>query len=74
MTGARSVRRLKANDVSDMGRMPNLIGYDAASAIRIMEQRGINVRISGTGYVRSQSIPVDTPLRRGQTLVLRLKI
>ena len=74
MTGSRSVRRLKANDVSDTGRMPNLIGYDAASAIRIMEQRGINVRISGTGYVCSQSIPVDTPLRRGQTLVLRLKI
>ena len=39
-----------------------------------MEQRGINVRISGTGYVCSQSIPVNTPLRRGQTLVLRLKI
>ena len=74
MTGSRSVRRLKANDISDTGKMPNLIGYDAASAIRILEQRGINVRISGTGYVCSQSIPVDTPLRRGQTLVLRLRI
>lgn len=73
-TGASSVRRLRA-EVNDNERlMPNLAGFDAVSAIRIMEKRGVNVRLRGSGHVVAQSIPVDTPLRRGQTVTLHLKI
>lgn len=74
VTGAASVRRIRANANPDNGLMPDLAGYDASSAIRIMEQRGINVRLRGSGYVVSQSIPVDTPLKRGQTVTLKLRI
>lgn len=73
-TGAPSICRLRAQINEDTRLMPDLRGFDAPSAIRIMEKRGINVRIRGNGHVVAQSIPVDTPLRRGQTVTLQLKI
>ena len=54
--------------------VPSVIGYDAPSALRILEQRGLNVRISGTGHVVGQSLPPGTPLKKGETIILRLRI
>lgn len=72
--GAQSVLRIKSENTTPNGMMPNLTGYDAPSAVRILEKQGINVRLSGSGYVASQSIPAGTPLKRGQTVQLGLKI
>lgn len=72
--GVKSVCRISANAGDAPGAMPNLMGYEAASAVRILEQRGVNVRLSGAGYVVSQSVAPSAPLRRGQTVRLTLKI
>ena len=72
--GVKSVRRISANAGDAPGTMPNLMGYEAASAVRILEQRGVNVRLSGAGYVVAQSVDPSAPLRRGQTVRLTLKI
>lgn len=56
------------------GQVPDVRGYDARSAIRILEQRGINVRISGAGRVVSQSIEPGSPLKRGESITLTLRI
>ncbi len=72
--GASSVRRLKAQQVTGANVMPDLAGYDAPSAVRILESRGINARISGSGYVYAQSIPPGSAIRRGQTVNLKLRI
>lgn len=73
VTGAQNMRRIKGGDLTGGG-MPNLTGYDAQTAIRILEQRGINAHIHGSGYVVAQSVAPGTPVRRGQTVRLTLRI
>lgn len=63
-----AVSPLPANDT-----MPNLTGYDAATALAVMERRGVRVTLRGTGRVASQSIAPGTRLRKGSSLVLALK-
>ena len=72
--GVSSVKRLQARDDAPEAVMPNLTGFDAPSAVRLLEKRGINARISGAGYVYSQSIPPGTQLKRGSTVKLSLRI
>ena len=72
--GAKSIRRISAENTSTGNIMPNLTGYDVPSAIRTLESRGINVRLIGSGYVIGQSIPPNTPVKRGQTITLKLRI
>lgn len=68
------ISRLQGNAGVNPSLMPDLRGYDVASAVRILERRGINARISGSGYVVAQSIPANSPVRRGQTVKLTLRI
>ena len=72
--GTSSVRRAKTVTPGAADTVPSVIGYDAPSALRILEQRGLNVRISGTGHVVGQSLPPGTPLKKGETIILRLRI
>lgn len=72
--GAKSIRRLRSQNTSSGNMMPNLTGYDVPSAVKTLESRGINVRLSGSGYVIGQSITPNTPVKRGQTVTLKLKI
>lgn len=72
IAGTHGVRRMVGNYGANPHLMPKLIGYDASSAVRILESRGINVRLQGAGYVTAQSVAPDTPLRRGQTVRLKL--
>ncbi|MDE6273219.1 MAG: transpeptidase family protein [Muribaculaceae bacterium] len=53
--------------------MPNLAGFDAASAVRILEKQGVNVRLHGSGRVVNQSISPGAELRRGSTITLTLQ-
>ena len=54
--------------------VPDLAGYDALSAVRILEQKGWNVVIDGSGYVCSQTPAPGTTLRRGDRVQLKLRI
>ena len=56
------------------GTVPNLTGYDAASAVRLLEQKGWNVSIEGSGYVSGQSPQAGTQLKRGGKVHLKLNI
>ncbi len=54
--------------------MPDLKGFDAPSAIRILEKGGYNVRVKGSGRVAGTMPATGTPLRKGQTVELILRI
>lgn len=53
--------------------VPNVIGMGAKDAIYALENAGLQVRISGQGEVRSQSISPGTMIAKGQTIHLQLK-
>lgn len=72
--GTKSIKRLSAENTSTGNMMPNLTGYDVPSAVKTLESRGINVRLIGSGYVIGQSVPPNTPVKRGQTVTLKLRI
>lgn len=75
--GAEGVKTIKTeapqNNIS-VRAMPNVMGYDAPTAIRILEQQGVNVRIRGAGRVVSQSIPPGSSLTKGSVITLVLKV
>lgn len=72
--GAPKIKRVKAAEGSAEGTVPNVIGYDVRSAVKLLEARGLNVRISGSGQVVAQSIPAGSALRKGEMIKLHLKI
>jgi len=71
--GITRARKVKAAEPGT-GVVPDVTGYDAPTAVRILEERGLNVRIRGTGRVVAQSLPRGTAIRRGEKIVLDLKI
>lgn len=79
--GINRLRRLKAQEASGgprpKGRMDtpaDVKGYDAPSAIAILERQGYNVAISGKGRVVAQSAAPGKPLPRGSKINLTLKL
>lgn len=72
--GNQATKRLQTAAPGDADKMPNLLGYDAPAAVALLERRGINVRLSGQGYVAGQSVPAGTPIARGATVNLTLKL
>ncbi len=54
------------------GKVPNVKGLGAKDALYMLETCGLKVHISGKGKVVSQSIAHGTPVRKGQTVHLRL--
>ena len=55
------------------GKVPNVRGLGAKDAVYMLESCGLNVRLSGSGKVRSQSIPHGSKVSKGQTIYLTLK-
>lgn len=75
--GLRNVKTVKTTDPKHnvgVKAMPDLTNFDAPSAVKVLEENGVNVRLSGSGRVVAQSIAPGTALRRGSTVVLTLKI
>lgn len=62
---------LSKRDISDRT-VPSVIGMGAKDAVYLLESLGLKARITGTGKVRSQSIPAGQALHKGQTIQLRL--
>jgi cell division protein FtsI (penicillin-binding protein 3) len=54
------------------GRVPNVRGLTLRDALFLLENRGMRIRATGTGRVREQSLPVGTPIKRGDVIGLTL--
>lgn len=54
------------------GIVPNLTGMSARDAIYLLENRGMRVRLLGSGAVSKQSLPAGTTFKRGTEIVLQL--
>jgi cell division protein FtsI (penicillin-binding protein 3) len=54
------------------GIVPNLTGMTARDAIYLLENKGIRVRLLGSGAVAKQSIPAGTTFKKGTEIVLQL--
>ncbi|MDE6408874.1 MAG: transpeptidase family protein [Muribaculaceae bacterium] len=68
------VKKVKSPTPPSSGAVPSVIGYDAPTAVKILEQAGIEVRLRGSGIVRGQSVEAGTPLKKGMTMTLTLKV
>lgn len=72
---ARSARKISAPQADGPANtVPDVRGYDAPSAIRILERAGLNVSVEGSGRVVAQSLPKGSRFRKGQKILLRLRI
>lgn len=56
----------------DDERVPNVVGMGLVDAIYIMESNGLEVKIKGSGVVKSQSIDPGAPLVKGKMITLNL--
>lgn len=69
---ARKVKENAAHPVA--GKVPNVVGYDAPTAVKILERCGLNVQLKGSGRVVSQSIPKGSDVTPGAKITLGLRI
>lgn len=63
---------LAADEEKKENIMPDVTGMGAKDAVFLLEQKGLNVRISGVGRVRRQTLPAGRAYTRGQTVSLIL--
>ena len=54
-------------------KVPNVIGKTGESVIPALENLGLDVRYSGIGKVKNQSLPAGTSFRKGETIYLILE-
>jgi len=55
-----------------MDQVPSVLGMGLRDALYILENRGLRVRVSGSGMVRRQSLPPGTRAVRGSTILIEL--
>lgn len=72
--GISSHKKVKSPAPAQKGTVPDVRGMDAPSAVKLLEQRGINVALKGSGRVVAQSIPGGTAINPGTTITLSLRI
>ena len=53
--------------------VPNVIGLSVREAIKMLEDAGLNVTFTGSGYVAGQSLAAGSQFARGQRINLRLR-
>lgn len=68
---ARSIKVAPAD--KSTGAVPDMRGYDAATAVATLERMGLNVRLEGSGRVVAQMPESGTRLRHGDIIRLNLK-
>lgn len=71
-----NVRKVKTSRIEDeaKGKVPDVRGYSIASAVKALEQRGLNVVLRGAGRVISQSPAAGEPIKKGEKIILNCKI
>ncbi len=72
--GATKIRHVKKNGHDSPGTVPDVIGCDAPTAVRLLEEKGYNVRVSGAGHVAAQMPVGGSALPQGTTINLSLRI
>ena len=72
--GITNHKRVKNPDISPSGIVPDVRGLDAPTAVKMLEQRGIDVALHGTGRVVAQSLPEGSQIKPGTSITLSLKI
>ena len=55
------------------GGVPNVRGLNIREAISVLEKAGLRVKLTGSGYVASQSIAPGSSFKRGEEIVLSLQ-
>ncbi len=66
---------LKARQIADdlqRNIMPNVVGMGLQDAVFLLENYGLNVKFSGKGSIKRQSIPKGKSIRKGQNITLQL--
>ncbi|MBR5672821.1 MAG: transpeptidase family protein [Muribaculaceae bacterium] len=53
--------------------VPNVVGLNVREAIKMLEDAGLNVTFTGSGYVSGQSLAAGSEYARGQRINLRLR-
>ena len=53
-------------------RIPKVIGMTAKDAVYLLEEKGLQVRIVGSGFVKEQSLNAGTLIKKGMTITLKL--
>jgi len=71
-TVTRAVEVAPNATVTRAGRMPDAHGLTLRDALFLLENRGLQVRTSGTGRVRMQSVAPGEPIKRGTVVSLAL--
>lgn len=72
--GVKGLKQHKTNGAHSAHIVPDVKGYDAPSAVKLLEERGLNVRLKGSGYVVAQSVPAGSKVKPDQTVTLHLRI
>ena len=72
--GIANYKRVKEPIHTAKGTVPDVRGLDAPTAVKVLEQRGIEVALRGSGRVVAQSLPVGTEIKPGSTITLSLRI
>lgn len=71
----KNPKQLKNDNASTVrGVVPDVVGLDAPSAIRVLEKAGYRTIISGRGYVSRQSVDAGTKLKPGSKVTIMLKL
>ena len=52
--------------------VPSVIGMGAKDAVYLLESKGLKVKLTGVGKVKSQSIANGTIIKKGQTIAIQL--
>lgn len=55
-------------------RVPKLTGMTAKDAVYILEDMGLKVKISGSGFVKEQSLPEGSIVKKGNSITLTLSV
>jgi len=63
--------QLKENEVKD-DRVPDVRGMGARDAVYLLEKSGLQVRVSGIGKVKNQSMMPGYKFKKGQTITLTM--
>ncbi len=71
--GTGSVRKFRTQPAVGRVTVPNVVGYDAPSAVKMLEERGVSVALHGTGCVVAQSLAPGSQIRKGAAVTLTLR-
>ena len=70
--GIPKIKRFATPEYDTVG-VPDVVGFGARDAIAVMEARGLNVKLDGSGYVIAQTPSAGADIESGGTVKLTLR-